>query len=253
VCVSHIAYFSMIFAIIHVLACEFLIFLFCQFSCHIPGPTMWVSHFYCSWVLSPYSRFYCVHFSFSTFFSFLAKTQVLQFVFLHIIRIPLFFAIFGFYSVSFSFCLFFFSVFLPQSSFYTVCFSYLKFFTVSYHIPCPTVCVSHFTRFLVCFALFHVLLCEFLLFLVCQFSHHIPGSTVCNFHFSIFFNVSRHIPVHIVFVSHFPRFSDFFPKSRYYKLYFSIFHIFQCFSTYFGTYSVCFLFCRFFSGFFFLP
>ena len=43
---SHIKYFSMIFAIIHVVACEFLILLVCHFSRHIPGPTMWVFHFF---------------------------------------------------------------------------------------------------------------------------------------------------------------------------------------------------------------
>ena len=40
VCASHTTYFSVIFAIIHVLAYEFLIFLVCNFSSHIPGPTM---------------------------------------------------------------------------------------------------------------------------------------------------------------------------------------------------------------------
>ena len=57
VCASHITHFSVIFAIIHVLACEFLIFLVCQFSRHIPGPKMYVSYFPCWWVLLPYSRF----------------------------------------------------------------------------------------------------------------------------------------------------------------------------------------------------
>jgi hypothetical protein len=39
VCAYHITLFSEIFAIIHVLACEFLIFLVCQFSRYIPGAT----------------------------------------------------------------------------------------------------------------------------------------------------------------------------------------------------------------------
>ena len=39
-CASHITHFSVIFAIIHVLACEFLIFLDSQISHHISGPTL---------------------------------------------------------------------------------------------------------------------------------------------------------------------------------------------------------------------
>ena len=74
---SLIAHFSVIFAIIHVLACDFLIFLICQFFCHFPGPTMWVSHFLCWGVLSAYSRFYSGHFHFSIFSVFLEIFQVI--------------------------------------------------------------------------------------------------------------------------------------------------------------------------------
>ena len=69
-----------------------------------------------------------------------------------------------------------FSVFFPQSSSYSVNFSYLKFFTVSYHNPCTTVCVSHFTSFSLFLAIFHVLLCDFLHFLVFQLSVFSPYS-----------------------------------------------------------------------------
>ena len=105
-------------------------------------------------------------------------------------------------------------------------FSYLKFFTVSYHIPCPTVCVSHFTRFSVFLAIFHVLLCEFLIFLVCLFSRQIPGSTVFVSHFPSFFQFSHHNPGSTVCMSQFIRFSGFSPYSRSYHD-FLIFHVCQ--------------------------
>ena len=78
-------------------------------------------------------------------------------------------------------------------------FSFLKFFTVSYHIPCPRVCVSHFTRISVFLSIFHALLCEFLLFLDVSF-------------------------LAIFQVLHCPIF---------------IFQFFQCFSPYSSSYSVC--------------
>ena len=43
--------------------------LFRVFYCHIPGQTMFVSHFSRFSFFSPYSRSYSAHFSFSTFFS----------------------------------------------------------------------------------------------------------------------------------------------------------------------------------------
>ena len=145
--------------------------------------------------------------------------------------------------------------------------------------------ISHV--FSVYFAIFHVLICEYLLFLVCcllaifqvlqcvcHFSHvfqcFLPYfmSHLVIFSFSSFvtflsifqvlqcaififqfISVSRHIPGHTVFVSHFPRFSVFSSKSRYYSMYFTIFHVFHCFSPYFSSCSVCFWFCRFFSDF----
>ena len=73
-------------------------------------------------------------------------------------------------------------------------FSLFTLFSVSRHIPGPTVCVTHFSRFSVFLPIFHVLPCEVLIFLISQFSRHIPGPNVC--------------------VSHFPRFSVFSPYSR---------------------------------------
>jgi hypothetical protein len=102
-------------------------------------------------------------FSFSSFVSFLAIFQGLQCKFLIFLLGEFYRHIPGSTVGIFHFPHF--SVFLPQSSSYTVCFSYLKFFTVSYNNPCPTVCVSHFTNFSVFLTIFHVLLCDFLLFL----------------------------------------------------------------------------------------
>jgi hypothetical protein len=65
--------------------------------------------------------------------------------------------------------------------------------------------VSHFTRFSVFLAKFHVLSCEFLIFLIVSFL----GIFQVHFSFSTFLSVSRYIPGQIVFVSHFPPFSVF--------------------------------------------
>ena len=144
-------------------------------------------------------------------------------------------------------------------------FSFSNFFIVSCLTPGPTLFVSNFPcfsgfssyfssynvhfsffTFSVFLAIFHVLPCEFLMFLVCQFSHHIPGSTVCVSLFCTFFHVSRHIPdstmifscfsfvsfldifkVITLCVSHFPSFSSFSQYSRYYSGHFSSFKFFS--------------------------
>ena len=112
-----------------------------------------------------------------------------------------------------------FSVFLSYSRFYRVHFSFFTFLSISCHIPGPTVFVSHFPHFSVfssepeptytvcisrflCFsvflAIFHVLLCVFLIFHDFQFHRHTPGPTVC--------------------ISHFPRFSKFLSNYRSYSV-----------------------------------
>jgi hypothetical protein len=134
---------------------------------------------------------------------------------------------------------------------YSVWFSFHTFFSVSCHISCPTmwvspflrfsfshqtsgptVCVSHFTRFSVFLAIFLVILCEFLLFLICQFSLHIPDITVCYFQFSNFQCFSPYSRSFSV-LSHFPYFSIFSPHSRSYSVHFSvflaIFQVIHCF------------------------
>ena len=148
-------------------------------------------------------------------------------------------------------------------------FSFSKFFSVSRHIPAPTVCVSHFARFsvfsphsrsyhvsfsfssfvrflaifqvqqCVCLifhvfdflALFQVLSCALFIFHIFQFSGHIPGPTVC--------------------VSHFARLKVFLAIFWVLEFAFLSFHFFLCFSPYSRSYSVCFSFCTFFRVFFF--
>jgi len=92
------------------------------------------------------------------------------------------------------------------------------FFTISRHIPSPTVCVSHFAHFSVFLAIFQVLWYEFITLLVCQFSCHFAGPTAC---ISLFprFPISRHIPGPRVCISHFALFFySFLPFSRSYSL-----------------------------------
>ena len=112
-----------IFQLLH---CVFLILHLFQNPRYIPRPTMCVSHFTSFSVLSPYCRSYSVHFSFSTFFSFLSIIQVLKGVFL-------IFEIFQGFS--------------PYFTSYGVHFSFSTFFSVSRHIPVHTVFLSHFPRF----------------------------------------------------------------------------------------------------------
>ncbi|SFW06344.1 Uncharacterised protein [Chlamydia abortus] len=70
--------FSVFLAILHVLKCVFLIFRDFQFSRHITGPSLCISHF--SRILQS------VYFSFSVIFSFLAIFQVLQCAIFHVLQ-----------------------------------------------------------------------------------------------------------------------------------------------------------------------
>jgi hypothetical protein len=54
------------------------LFVFCfLFFCHIPGLTVCISHFHLFQLSLPYFTSYCLCFSFSMIFSFLAIFQVL--------------------------------------------------------------------------------------------------------------------------------------------------------------------------------
>ena len=86
----------------------------------------------------------------------------------------------------------------------------------------PRVYISHFSCFSLFLAIFQVLPCEFLSFLLGNFSRHIQG--------------------HTVFVFHFPRFSVFSPYSRSnsvcvsFSLFFnflSIIQVLQCYFSFF--------------------
>ena len=133
-CVSHFPWIDSFLAIIQALQCSFLIVhvfkcfspysssngfcvsfsTFFQFSRHIPGETVFVSHFPRFSVFWPYCRSYNVLVYFSTFFSFFAIIQVLWCTFLifHV-----------------------FHCFLPFSRSYSVHFSFSTFLSVFLHIP----------------------------------------------------------------------------------------------------------------------
>ena len=145
-----------------------------------------------------------VHFSFSTFFSVSCLTPGPTLFVSNFPRFSVFFAIF--HVLPWEFLIFLAchfsrtipvtkmwvshipcrSVLSPNSRSYCGHFSFLMFFSVSCHIPCPTMCFPHFTRFSVFIAVFHILLFEIHLFLVCQFSRPIPGFTVFMSHFTGF-------------------------------------------------------------------
>ena len=140
------------------------------------------------------------------------------------------------------------------------------FFSISLHVPGPTLWVSHFARFSMILAIFQVLPYEFLIFLVSQFSQHIPGPKVCMPHFPWFFQLSHHTPGPKVYVPHFSRISVFFTIFHVLQFVdlifhyfhfpsilqvlqcaFLIFHDFECFSPYSWSYSVHFSFSTFLS------
>ena len=214
---------------------HFSFFTFFSVSRQFPGHTLFMSHFPLLSVFSPQTKSYSVYFLYFTFLLFLAIFQVLQCLFL----------ICTFYLVSphipghkvFASHFLHFSVFLPQSRSDTVYFLYFRYFSVSRHIPSPTVCVLilhdfhcfspyfmyyhvsfSFFPFVSFFAIFQVLQCEFFFFLVGQFCCHIPG--------------------HTVFVSLFPRLSVFSPQTRFYSVYFSYF-IFFTVSRHISVPTVC--------------
>ena len=107
----------------------------------------------------------------------------------------------------------------------TVCIFHI--FTVSCHIPIPTECVYHFTRFSVLIAIFQVIQCLCLIFHVFRFSRHNLGPTVC--------------------ISNFSRFSLFLAIFQVLQCVFLILHVFPCFSPYSRSYHdfLIFLVCQF--------
>ena len=115
-------------------------------------------------------------------------------------------------------------------------FTFSMIFSVSCHIPGPTVSLSHFPRFTIFLAIFQVMPCAFLIFHVFQVSLHTPGSTVCISHFPSFSVFLPTFPV-LQCVSHFSRISNSSANFRSYNVHFSfsmffrflaIFHFLQC-------------------------
>ncbi|KRX48107.1 hypothetical protein T09_3909, partial [Trichinella sp. T9] len=153
---SHFSHFPVFLDIFQVLPWEFLIFLFGQFSCHIPGPTRHI----------PGPTIVSRHISRPTFSHHIPGLTVLKCAF------PIFhvFQCSSPYFMSHSF-----SSHNPGPTFlnsYSEHFSFTTIFSVSHHIPGPTVCISHFPVFL---AIFQVIQCLCLIFHVFQFSRHNPG------------------------------------------------------------------------------
>ena len=152
----------------------------------------------------------------------------------------------------------------------TVCISHFtRFFSVSRHIPAPTVCVSHFARFSVFsphsrsyhvsfsfssfvrfLAIFQVQQCVCLIFHVFDFLALFQVLSCALFIFHIF-QFSGHIPGPTVCVSHFARLKVFLAIFWVLEFAFLSFHFFLCFSPYSRSYSVCFSFSTFFIFFFF--
>ena len=197
-------------------------FTFPSFSSHIPGPTMFVSHFPRLSVFSTYSRHNSPCVSFHKFFRFLALFQVLLCTFLIFHSFDSFSKYFRSYIVShfprFSVFLDIFQ-FLPCEFLIFVC-------QYSRHMSCPTVYIYHFSHFSVFLAIFQFLSCEILIFLICQFSRNIPGPTVC--------------------VSHFPRFSAYLAIFTVLQCVCLIFQVFSLFMPYSRSFSVHLSFFTFF-------
>ena len=176
---------------------------------------------------------------FGSFSVFLTIFQVLQFVY------------FNFHSFQFS----------QQIIILSEHFSFSTFFSVSLNYRGHTVCASHFGIFSLFLAIFHVKPCDYLIFLVFEFSRHTPGPTVFFSHlvrFSVFHAIfqvlpcefliflagqfSHHIPAPTVFIYHFPRFSVFLAKFQVLQCAFLIFYVFHCFSPYCRSCSMYFSF-----------
>jgi len=237
-------------------------YFFLVFECfgHIPGHTVFASHFphflsffspqsMCNFYISRFSLFLAIyqvlecvfliytfyivscnipgHTVFAShflhFFSFLASIQVLQCVFL----------IFHVYQC-------FLAIFLVLQCLFLILHDFHCFFTIFHFLPCeslifhifqfslhtpgPTVCISHFPPFSLVFVLFYVIQRLSLIFHDFQFSRHTPGPTV-----------SIYIPGPTVFASHFPRFSVFSPglkvcicKVSRFSGFLNIFHVQHC-------------------------
>ena len=239
VCISHFLPFSVFLAIIQVKQCLCLFFFFSNFLTIILVLQSIFLIFHVFECFLPYFMFYSVCFSFAKFSRFLAIFQVLQCAFLIFHLFQCFLPYCRSYHVYVPFSTIFhfsrhnpgprvcfshfppFSVFptifhiiqcvvlifqnfqfLAYSRSYSVHFSFSTFFSVSRHNAGPTVYFSHFSRFSVLLAIFHIIQCAFLIFhLFTRFSHFCPFLHV--------FQVSCHIPCPTMWISYFSRLSVF--------------------------------------------
>ena len=152
-CISHFSTFFSFLAIFQVLQCMCLIFHVFQYSCHNPGPTIWVCHFSCWLVFSPY--YYSVHLSFLTFSVFLTIFQVLHSVFLifHVFQFSHHSPVPTLGIPHFPGFLVFFAIFQVKQCLCTI----FDVFQFSRHIPGPTVYISPFSCFSVFLSIFQVI------------------------------------------------------------------------------------------------
>ena len=99
--------------------------------------------------------------------------------------------------------------FLAYSRSYSVHFSFSTFFSVSRHNAGPTVYFSHFSRFSVLLAIFHIIQCAFLIFHPFQcFLPYFRSNNICVSFFTYFSFLAIILVLQCVFL---------------------IFHVFQCF------------------------
>ena len=255
--ISDFPRFSVFLDKFQVLLCDFLIFFpglspysrsySVQFSFstlfsvsrHIPGHTVFVSHFPRFSVFSPYSWSSSVLFSFFTFSVFLEIFHDLQYVF-HIFHD------------------FHFSHHIPGPTvciFYFPC-AFLSFYVFSVFclIPDSIVSISHFLRFSMFLAIFQILYrallifqvfsvfltiflfiqCLCIIFYVFQFFHHNPGPTVFISDFPCFSVFLAIFQVLLCDFLIFFSFSRFIAICQVLQCAVLIFHLFQCFSPYSG-------------------
>ena len=138
--------------------------------------------------MSPYSMTYSVHFSFFTIFSDFVIFQVVKWMFLIFRDFQLSRHILGPTVCIFHFSRFsVISSFFKSSS---GCFSFSMIFSFLAIFHVLLLSFLYFPTFSVFLRIFHVLKCVFLIFRDFQFSRHIPGSTVCISHFSRFLVIS---------------------------------------------------------------
>ena len=143
--ISKFSAFSLFLAIFHVLNCVFFIFRDFQFSRHIPGPRVCISHISRFSLISSFFKYSSGCFSFSMIFSFHAIFQVPLWTFLNFPPFSVFLAIFHVLKcVLLIFCDFhFLAIFQVLQSAFLI----FRDFQLSRHNTGPTVFISHFPLF----------------------------------------------------------------------------------------------------------